>query len=191
MFPVVGKLYCSSSQTKLMVRKRPYVVNGGGFTVLNGRQEVVFIVEGCGSLGAEGELILKDGDRTPVLFIKEKGGLVQAMSFHNLWNGYLMDFNQPTKLIFTLREPKQCLVTKSAIKVSLEPNKHWDFEVKGSFIEKSCTINDRKGDIIAEVRVNEPINDVYQVVVQPGYDQAFVIGIIAVLDNINGETTRC
>jgi len=31
----------------------------------------------------------------------------------------------------------------------------------------------------------------YQVVVQPGHDQAFVVGVIAVLDNIHGESTRC
>lgn len=31
----------------------------------------------------------------------------------------------------------------------------------------------------------------YQVVVQPGYDQAFVVGVIAVLDNMHGESTRC
>jgi hypothetical protein len=33
--------------------------------------------------------------------------------------------------------------------------------------------------------------DFYQVVVQPGYDQAFVVGVIAILDNIHGESTRC
>lgn len=34
-------------------------------------------------------------------------------------------------------------------------------------------------------------NDFYHVMVQPGYDQAFVIGVIAVLDNIYGESTAC
>jgi hypothetical protein len=33
--------------------------------------------------------------------------------------------------------------------------------------------------------------DFYQVVVQPGYDQAFVVGIIAILDNMHGGSTRC
>jgi hypothetical protein len=31
----------------------------------------------------------------------------------------------------------------------------------------------------------------YHVVVQPGYDQAFVVGVLAILDSINGESTRC
>ena len=33
--------------------------------------------------------------------------------------------------------------------------------------------------------------DFYQVVVQPGYDQVFVVAIIAILDNMNGESTSC
>ena len=33
--------------------------------------------------------------------------------------------------------------------------------------------------------------DLYHVVVKPGVDQAFVFGVIATLDYIYGESTRC
>ena len=33
--------------------------------------------------------------------------------------------------------------------------------------------------------------DFYHVVVKPGVDQAFVFGVIATLDYIYGESTRC
>lgn len=33
--------------------------------------------------------------------------------------------------------------------------------------------------------------EIYCVVVQPGFDQAFVFGVIAVLDNMYGGSTRC
>lgn len=33
--------------------------------------------------------------------------------------------------------------------------------------------------------------DLYHVMVKPGTDQAFVFGIIAILDYIYGESTRC
>lgn len=33
--------------------------------------------------------------------------------------------------------------------------------------------------------------ELYQVTVQAGYDQAFIVGVLAVLDNIHGESTRC
>ena len=34
-------------------------------------------------------------------------------------------------------------------------------------------------------------SDFYHVTVQSGCDQAFIIGVMAVLDNIHGESTRC
>uniref|UniRef100_A0A0A8ZSY4 Uncharacterized protein n=1 Tax=Arundo donax TaxID=35708 RepID=A0A0A8ZSY4_ARUDO len=33
--------------------------------------------------------------------------------------------------------------------------------------------------------------DFYHVEVQSGYDQAFIVGVMAILDNIHGESTRC
>jgi uncharacterized protein YxjI len=33
--------------------------------------------------------------------------------------------------------------------------------------------------------------DFYHVEVQSGYDQAFIIGVMAILDSIHGESTRC
>jgi len=33
--------------------------------------------------------------------------------------------------------------------------------------------------------------DLYHVVVKPGMDQAFVFGVIAILDHIYGESTHC
>ncbi|KAH7656510.1 LURP-one-related protein [Dioscorea alata] len=196
--PIVSKTFCSSSDIMLMVRKRPQVINGGGFVVMNLGQKVVFSVDGCGIIGSRGELIVRDGDGSSTLFIHKKGGIVQALSFEKKWRGYSMGYEgTPNKPVFTLREqPRSCIAVNSVIKVSIEPkehNKYWDYEVRGSFMDKSCTINDRRGDVIAEVGVKELMNskDLYYVLVKAGYDQAFVVGVIAVLDNIHGESTRC
>lgn len=70
--PVISKMYCSSSQVVLVVRKRPHVVNGGGFVVTNCSQKVVFRVDGCGVLGTKGELVLGDGNGDPLLLIRRK-----------------------------------------------------------------------------------------------------------------------
>ncbi|KAK8930767.1 Protein LURP-one-related 16 [Platanthera zijinensis] len=113
--PIVSKIFCSSSTTVLMIRKRPPVANGGGFVVVDSDQKAVFGVDGCGILGVDNKLIVRDGDGAPLLFISSKVG------------------------------------------------------------GKEMT----RGD------------DFYCVVVQPGFDQAFVVGVIAVLDKIHGESTRC
>ncbi|KAG1342621.1 Protein LURP-one-related 6 [Cocos nucifera] len=179
-----------------MVRQRPRIVNGGGLAVMNSNQNVVFSVDGCGILGVKGELVLRDGEGAPLLFIRKKGGVVRALSAHNRWNSYLMDYEGPSKLVFSLKETKSRLLTKSAIKISTDAKencKDWNFEVKGSFSERDCTINDRRGNVVAQVGLKEMManKDFYHVVVQPGYDQAFVVGVIAILDNIHGESTRC
>lgn len=70
--PIVSKLYCSSSQTVLVVRKRPHVVSGGGFVVTDCSQKVVFRVDGCGVSGTEGELILRDSSGEALLLIRRK-----------------------------------------------------------------------------------------------------------------------
>ncbi|CAA6664639.1 unnamed protein product [Spirodela intermedia] len=182
MVPVVSMAFCSLSQTVLIVRRRPHVVSGGGFVVTNYTQRVLFSVDGCGTLGNEGELLVKNGDGEPIISVRKKGGIVQSLSLQNQWRGYA-GAGRP---VFTLREPKHSLVN-CKVKISVEPqqNSDWDFDLKGSFVDRECAIRDRRGNVVAQFK------DLYNVVVQPGYDQAFVVGIIAILDNIHRESTRC
>lgn len=93
--PVVSKIYCFSSQTTLLVRQRPRIVNGGGLVVMNPDQNVVFSVDGCGILGIKGELVLRDGGGAPVLFIHKK-----VITFTPCYH-YIVAF---TELFETIRE---------------------------------------------------------------------------------------
>uniref|UniRef100_A0A0D9W5I6 Protein LURP-one-related 6 n=1 Tax=Leersia perrieri TaxID=77586 RepID=A0A0D9W5I6_9ORYZ len=194
--PVVSKFFCSSTSTTLMIRKRPIVVNGGGFVVTDLSNNVVFIVDGCGILGSKGELLVKDSDGERVLFIYKKGGIVQALSTCNKWNGYSMDYQGKDKLVFSLTDPKSCITKGAPIRIHIEPKRHcknWDFEIRGSFADRECTIIDCTGKIVAQMGKKEQIGnkDFYYVVMQSGCDKAFIIGVMAVLDNINGESTTC
>lgn len=73
MVPIVSKLYCSTSENAFIVRRRPHVVNGGGFVVVHdSNQKVCFRVDGCGFLGKNGELMLRDGDGNELLLIRRK-----------------------------------------------------------------------------------------------------------------------
>ncbi|PUZ47333.1 hypothetical protein GQ55_7G156900 [Panicum hallii var. hallii] len=168
--PVVSKIFCSGNPTMLMIRRRPIVVNGGGFVVTDLSHNVVFIVDGCGILGSKGEIMVKDGEGEPILFISKKGGIVQALSTRNKWNGYSMDYQGKDKLVFSLTDPKSCIAQ-----------------------DRDCTIVDCTRKIVAQMGRKELIGgkDFYHVEVQSGYDQAFIIGVMAILDNIHGESTRC
>ncbi|KAJ1298537.1 hypothetical protein BS78_01G461000 [Paspalum vaginatum] len=194
--PVVSKLFCSSSHAVLMVRRRPATVNGGGFVVTDHGQRDIFSVDGCGIIGVSGQLIVRDGDGNAILFIHKKEGVVQALSVNNWWRGYLTDYGEPSKLVFSLQDPKPVLCMKGDIRVTVEPKggkRNWDYEVTGSFVQRSCAIKNRAGHVVAQIGVKGMMagRDFYQVLVQPGYDQAFVVGVIAILDNMHGESTRC
>jgi hypothetical protein len=71
--PIISKMYCSSSQVVLVVRRRPHVISGGGFVVTNcSDQKVIFRVDGCGILGTKEELLLRDGNGDALLLIRRK-----------------------------------------------------------------------------------------------------------------------
>lgn len=42
------------------------------------------------------------------------------------------------------------------LRVTVEPKKHkdWDFEIKGSFVERACSITDHRGDVVAQVSLS-------------------------------------
>ncbi|KAK6944731.1 LURP-one-related [Dillenia turbinata] len=195
--PIVSKIFCSSMPVLLVVRIRPPVVNGGGFVVTDCSQKTLFKVDDCGMVGAKGELILRDGNGEALLRIRRKGGMLEAVSIHRKWKAFSFNYDGSEKLIFSLKEPNLVCPTDSNIKISVEPrisNKEWDFEISGSFPNRTCSIIDHKGDNIAQVGVEEqlpPSKDIYNVMTKPGADQAFVFGVIAILDYIYGESTRC
>ncbi|XP_042386210.1 protein LURP-one-related 6-like [Zingiber officinale] len=196
LMPIISKAYCSSSPITLTVRQRPRVISGGGFVVMNSTQNAVFMVEGCSSLGAKGQLRLKDGHGGLLLSITKKESIVQSLSIRNRWDGYSIDCEGEKKFIFSLTDPK-CPIGKE-IKIKIEHQGATTkgcrqyFQVNGSFVHRTCSIEDHRGNIIAQLEAKGSNGrDWYNVTVQPGHDQAFVIGVLAVLDNIHGESTRC
>ncbi|KAL5650171.1 hypothetical protein ACJX0J_040980, partial [Zea mays] len=94
------------------------------------------------------------------------GGIVQALSTRNRWNGYSMDYQGKNKLVFSLTDPKSCTAQG-----------------------RDCTIVDCTRKIVAQMGKKELMGgkDFYHVEVQSGYDQAFIIGVMAILDSIHGE----
>ncbi|KAJ8750758.1 hypothetical protein K2173_015939 [Erythroxylum novogranatense] len=200
IIPVISKFYCSPSQAVLFVRKRPIVVNGGGFVVTDCNQKFVFRVEGCGVVGTDGELIVRDGNGVSLLLIRRKGGTVQALNIYRKWKGYTSDYEGSQKLVFSLKEPNSYFVRNSPIRISTNPkrnSKGWDFEIRGNFPGRACSIIDHQGNVVAQIGVKNEVeammakNDQYSVAISPEMDQAFIIGVIAVLDYVYGESTRC
>ncbi|XP_021902060.1 protein LURP-one-related 6 [Carica papaya] len=196
---IVSKIYCSSHEEVLVVRRRPHVVMGGGFVVTDSAHNVIFRVDGCGVVGTRGQLILRDANGDALLLIRRKEGMVEALSIHRKWKGLTFDYEGRPKLVFILKEPKKsCLAYNNTIKISLLPtNNNSDFYVRGYFSDKDCTIVDSTGYTVAQIGVTKEIEelmaskDVYHVIIKPGMDKAFIFGVIAILDYIHHESTSC
>ncbi|CAH9113546.1 unnamed protein product [Cuscuta epithymum] len=196
---VVSKVYCSASEKVLVVRQRPHVANGGGFVVTDVDQTPLFSAEGCGVIGRKDELILRDNFDSPLLLIRKKGEIVEVLSMARKWKGYTTTFEGSRKLVFTLKEPNSCIFKNIPIKISIESrdygNNHRNFTVAGYFPDRDCSILDSLGNAIAKLELRKGIvvksKDVYNVIIKAGVDQAFVIGVIAILDYIYGGSTRC
>ncbi|KAL8491420.1 hypothetical protein ACS0TY_023157 [Phlomoides rotata] len=183
LLPIVSKVYCSPSEVVLAVRRRPNVANGGGFVVVDCNQGLVFSVEGCGILGRKEEMLLRD---------------VEALSLTRKWKGFTYDIlGSLNKLVFTLKQPNSCFSDKTPIRIAIATeSKEW-FEVQGDFPGRSCSIVSSRGDVVALIGVERELQqvmrsrDLYHVKIKPGFDQAFVFGVIAVLDYIYDGSTRC
>ncbi|VFQ62826.1 unnamed protein product [Cuscuta campestris] len=196
MMPIVSKVYCSVSDKVLVVRQRPHVVNGGGFVVADSEQNPLFTVDGCGVIGKKEELIVRDNYGPPLLLIRRKGEIVEVLSMVRKWKGYTTSFEGSRKLVFTLKEPNSCFLKNTPIKISIESKDYAgdnrrSFTVAGYFPDRDCSILDPLGTAIAHVEMEMESKEVYNVKIKAGVDQAFVIGIIAILDYIYDGSTRC
>jgi hypothetical protein len=91
-----------------------------------------------------------------------QGGVVQALSVHNRWRGYLMDYGEPSKPVFTLQDPKPVLSCAAGdVRVTVEPKgrkRHWDYEVTGSFPHRACAVKSRTGHVVAQVKLYQLIS---------------------------------
>lgn len=76
------------------------------------------------------------------------------MSPGKRWNGYMIDYEGASKLVFRLKESSDWIFNSTKVRIYVEPKssgKNWDFEVKGSFVDRDCNLYDRKGNPVAQV----------------------------------------
>ncbi|KZV27496.1 protein LURP-one-related 6-like, partial [Dorcoceras hygrometricum] len=93
-----------------------------------------------------------------------------------------------------------CFSNNSPIRISAESTEfstYRNLEIVGDFQQRSCSIVNSKGDVIAQIGVSKEVEqvmssrDLYHVRIKAGIDQAFVFGVITVLDYIYDGSTRC
>jgi len=178
------------SATALTVWKKSLVFSCNGFTVFNSSGNLVFRVDNYAS-DLKNEIVLMDAAGMALLTMRRK-----RLSLQHEWQGFLGDFRDTQKPLFVVRRAPFLLIsTKSLAKVHMcssakSKKKKPDYRVEGCYAKRSFTLFNSFNEVVAEVKpkqVSSEITlggDVFNLTVRPGYDQACIMGLIIILDQM-------
>ncbi|KAJ7962852.1 Protein LURP-one-related like [Quillaja saponaria] len=184
---VVDDGFVFKQETHLTVLKTSLFFAGDGFTVYDCKGQLVFRVESYGPDSRDkGEVVLMDAHGRCLLTVRRK-----RPSLHQRWEGFLGERMEGTKPIFSVK--RSSIIGRSSMTVEVYDNPGEEYQIEGSFGQRCCTILNTKKESVAEIRrkVDATTNmvlgkDVFSLTVKPGFDGAFAMGLVLVLDQING-----
>ncbi|XP_059291245.1 protein LURP-one-related 12-like [Lycium ferocissimum] len=183
---VVEETFVCSEEMNLTVLKTSLFFTGDGFTAYDCKGEVVFRVDSYGPESRDlGELVLMDAAGKCLLTVRRK-----RPSLHNRWEGYLGEREEGAKPIFSVR--RSSIIGRSNVTVEVYSNPAEEYQIEGSFAQRNCTFFNADKVSVAEIRrkVDACANvvlgkDVFSLSIKPGFDSAFAMGLVLVLDQIN------
>eukprot|EP01018_Ginkgo_biloba_P039551 Gb_19661 [translate_table: standard] len=172
-------------ETVLTVCKKALFFTGTGFMVTDSNGNMVFRVESYGSSLKE-EVVIMDGAGRALLTLRHKN---QRLSLYDRWEGFYGELAgdhkpKPSFSVKRLSKPAQKLMNSK---------KQCGYKIEGSFCNRDCTIYSGCQSLVAQIKRKQATSevmlekDVFSLVVQPGFDQAFVVGMIVILDHVNTQ----
>lgn len=116
----------------------------------------------------------------------------QRPSLHQRWEGFLGERMDGKKPIFSVR--RSSIIGRSSVTVEMYNNPGEEYQIEGSYAQRCCTIYDTDKKTVGEIKrkVDCTTNvvlgkDVFSLFLKPGFDGAFAMGLVLVLDQINGD----
>ncbi|XP_021829028.1 protein LURP-one-related 5-like [Prunus avium] len=170
-----------------------------GFTVFDDRGILTFRVDNYSRKNCcvRGGLVLMDGVGRALLTLKP-----QMLSMQDQWNAYRGEDgcgkSPKSSRVFAMRSGSGLFGSSNkseAAEVFMGAHATGtpDFRIEGCFGRRNCKIRSRSGQLVASVarkRVNSTVlldNDVFNLVVQPGFDLDLIMGFVIILDRICGK----
>lgn len=183
--------FIHGEERSLTVRKTSLFFAGDGFTVYDCKGSLVFRVDSYGGPNTRDtdEVVLMDAHGRCLLTLRRK-----RPSLRRRWEGYLGERSDGQKPIFGVR--RSSIIGRNSVTVEVYGDYQCsEYLIEGSFGARSCTVVEaetrRK---VAEIRrkVDASTNvmlgkDVFSLNVKPGFDGAFAMGLVLVLDQIYGD----
>ncbi|GLJ50755.1 hypothetical protein SUGI_1081120 [Cryptomeria japonica] len=178
--------FCSTSTTVFTVWKKSLLLNGKGFTVFDSFGHLVFRVDNYAS-NTKNEVFLMDDAGQLLLTLRRK-----KWSVGKRWEAFRGDPMESEKPEFSLIKSLgfSNKITANVFTNGSRKTKVCDYQIEGS-CKSSCTIFSASGEIIAQVKRKEAKsdvmlgNDILNLVVEAGVDQAFVMGLLIIFNQIS------
>ncbi|XP_009780096.1 protein LURP-one-related 17 isoform X3 [Nicotiana sylvestris] len=195
----------SSSCISLTVWRKSLIFSCKGFTVIGSDGSLVYRVDNYS--GRRGQITLMDGSGKPILTIcrhKQKLRLVDNNWF--IYEGEVGDDNYNSssskssssrkKPIFSVK--KQMKILHSNVNVLAHvyyqgiSKKRYSYIIEGSYANRSCKVLDAESrNVVAEIRKKKAVTggvtfglEVFVLVVMPGFDSGFAMGMVLLLDQM-------
>ncbi|KAF8393184.1 hypothetical protein HHK36_021425 [Tetracentron sinense] len=194
MKEIVEEGFCYEDETQLTVLKTSHFFAGDGFSVYDCKGELLFRVESYGPITRDkDELVLMDASGKCLLTVRRK-----RPSLHQRWEGFLGERSEGQKPIFSVR--RSSIIGRSSMTVDVYGNPGEEYHIEGSYSQRCCTVyytshQNALKEPVAEIKrkVDASTNvvlgkDVFSLCLKPGFDAAFVMGLVLVLDQINGDS---
>ncbi|XP_022777128.1 protein LURP-one-related 12-like [Durio zibethinus] len=185
---VVDGDYIYDEEKHLTVLKTSLFFANDGFTVYDCKGQLVFRVDSYGPDPRDkGEVVLMDAHGRCLLTVRKK-----RPSLHHRWEGFLGERSEGQKPIFSIK--RSSIIGRCGMMVEVFNNPGEEYQIEGSFGQRSCTIFNAAKESVAEIKrkVDASTNvvlgkDVFLLSLKPGFDGAFAMGLVLVLDQINGD----
>ncbi|KAM5560605.1 protein LURP-one-related 15-like [Rosa sericea] len=184
---VVSPQFQATYPVDLVITEKMMTIKEGDFTVSDVNGNVMFQVKGS-LFSLHDRRTLVDSAGTPILSFRQK-----IMTAHKRWHVFRGESSDEKDLLFTARK-SSFFQLKTELDVFLAGNtkeEAYDFKVKGSWGERSCTIYNGDNTIIAQMHKKHDLKsslfgrDAFSVTVYPHVDYAFITAIVIVLHEIN------
>ncbi|XP_078438461.1 protein LURP-one-related 10-like [Wolffia australiana] len=187
---VVNPEFCSPNWVEIFLKNKVFSLTGHDFTVKDAKKKVLFQVKkACFSL--RDRVVLQDASRRPLITLRRK-----LFTARSTWKVFRGEGTDDADLLFIAKRSR-VMQLKTTLHVFLATNTKAlvpDFKVKGSYSERSCTVY--LGDssvVVAERKKQEkvknkaPGKESLKVTICPNVDQALIVALIIIHDEINKE----
>ncbi|KAK7358569.1 hypothetical protein VNO77_00502 [Canavalia gladiata] len=198
-YPLTEASLCTS--LTLTVWRKSLVISCKGFTVIDSCGKLVYRVDNY--IVHPNEVILMDASGNSVLTMRRRRKLGLVDSWF-VYEGEMGKQHRRNKLGKSRESPVCCVrkrvnildgnpkVQAYVYRVGLDSNKREAaFTVEGSYAHRRCKVLDECKRAVAEIKRKEAISkdvsfgiEIFQLVVHPGFDPAFAMALVLLLDQM-------